>query len=225
DVENAVSGAMLGNFYSSGQICSNGTRVFVQANVHDEFVARLVERTEQMVLGDPLDEATHIGPLVSQAQYERVLGFMQIGKDEGAKLETGGGRADVASFPDGLFVQPTVFTGVEDNMTIARDEIFGPVLSVLKFEEDEEAIARANATDTGLAAGVFTQNLGRAHRTIAALEAGTCWINNYNLTPAGMPFGGVKRSGFGRENARAAIDSVTHIKSVYVELGDVDAPY
>ncbi|MEM1364976.1 MAG: betaine-aldehyde dehydrogenase [Pseudomonadota bacterium] len=225
DIENAVSGAMLGNFYSSGQICSNGTRVFVQAGIHDAFVARLVERTEQMLLGDPLDEATHIGPLVSQAQYERVLSFMEIGQREGAKLETGGGKADVPDFADGLFVQPTVFSGVEDGMTIARDEIFGPVLSVLKFEEDEEAIARANATDTGLAAGVFTQNLGRAHRTIAALEAGTCWINNYNLTPAGMPFGGVKRSGFGRENARAAIDSVTHIKSVYVELGDVDSPY
>ncbi|MEO0498061.1 MAG: betaine-aldehyde dehydrogenase [Pseudomonadota bacterium] len=225
DIENAVSGAMLGNFYSTGQICSNGTRIFVQAGIHDAFVQRLVERTEKMVLGDPLNEATHIGPLVNRAQYDRVLGFMEIGKAEGAKLETGGGKAHVDGFDSGLFVQPTVFSGVEDGMTIARDEIFGPVLSVLRFEEDEEAIARANATDTGLAAGVFTNNLARAHTTIAALEAGTCWINNYNLTPAGMPFGGVKRSGFGRENAKAAIESVTHIKSVYVELGDVDAPY
>ncbi|MEO0636909.1 MAG: betaine-aldehyde dehydrogenase [Pseudomonadota bacterium] len=225
DLENAVSGAMLGNFYSSGQICSNGTRVFVQAGIYDAFVARLVERTEKLVLGDPLNETTHIGPLVSAAQLERVLGFIDAGKSEGARLVSGGAVADVQNFPAGYFVQPTIFADVEDEMTIAREEIFGPVLSVLRFGEDEEAVARANSSETGLAAGVFTQNLARAHRTIAELEAGTCWINNYNLTPAGMPFGGVKQSGFGRENAKAALDSVTHIKSVYVELGDVDSPY
>ena len=225
DIENAIGGAMLGNFYSTGQICSNGTRVFVHRSIRDRFVERLVERTLAIVIGDPMDEAVQMGPLISAAQREKVLGYVETGKQEGATLEIGGGIPAVQGFENGYYVEPTVFTGVTDDMTIAREEIFGPVMSVLDFEDEDEVIDRANATEFGLAAGVFTGDVTRAHRTIARLQAGTCWINAYNLTPAGMPFGGVKSSGFGRENAAAAIDAYSQIKSVYVGLGPVDSPY
>ena len=159
------------------------------------------------------------------AQYDRVLDYMEIGKNEGARLVTGGGTAAVDGLPDGLFVQPTVFADVTDDMAIAREEIFGPVMSVFSFNEEEEVIARANGTDFGLAAGVFTRDISRAHRVAAKLKAGTCWINTYNLTPVEAPFGGTKRSGIGRENGRAAIEHYSELKTVYVELGDVDSPY
>jgi len=221
DLDNAVGGAILGNFYSSGQVCSNGTRVFVQGGIKERFLARLAERLSNAVIGDPLDPGTNFGPMVSAAQRDIVEQYIAKGFEEGARLVTGGNRLN----REGFFLQPTVFADVTDTMTIALDEIFGPVMSVLTFDTEDEVIARANATETGLAAGVFTRDIQRGHRVIAGLEAGTCWINTYNLTPAGMPFGGVKGSGFGRENARAAFDSVTRIKSVYVEMGGVDAPY
>ncbi len=225
DLDNAVSAAMLANFYSTGQVCSNGTRVFVHHEVHDEFVRRLVERTQRIALGDPLDEATQMGPLVSEAQYRKVLDYLAIGVAEGASVATGGAAADVGSCPAGWFVQPTVFTDVNDSMRVAQEEIFGPVMCVLRFDDEDEVVTRANATQFGLAAGVFTRDISRGHRVIARLEAGTCWINTYNLTPIAMPFGGVKRSGIGRENGHAALDHYSQWKSVYVEMGDVDAPY
>jgi betaine-aldehyde dehydrogenase len=225
DLDNAVSGAMLGNFYSTGQVCSNGTRVFVQRGVLDDFLDRLVVRTERIVLGDPLDEATQMGPLVSERQLERVLAYVEAGRAEGARCVTGGGRAAGATLHDGFFVEPTVFADVADEMQIARDEIFGPVMCVLAFDGEEEVVARANATQFGLSAGVFTRDIQRAHRVIAALEAGTCWINTYNLTPIAMPFGGYKRSGIGRENGHVALDHYSQWKSVYVEMGNVEAPY
>jgi betaine-aldehyde dehydrogenase len=225
DLDNAVSGAMLGNFYSTGQVCSNGTRVFVQRGVLDEFIARLVARTGRIMLGDPLDEATQMGPLVSERQLERVLDYVDAGRAEGARCVAGGGRASVPEFADGFFVQPTVFVDVSDEMRIAREEIFGPVMCVLAFDSEEEVVARANATQFGLSAGVFTRDIQRAHRVIAALEAGTCWINTYNLTPIAVPFGGYKRSGIGRENGHVALDQYSQWKSVYVEMGDVEAPY
>ena len=225
DIANAVSGAMLGNFYSTGQICSNGTRVFVHRSILEAFLRALAERTAKIVIGDPLDEATQLGPIISHAQYDRVLDYMEIGKNEGARLVTGGGTAAVDGLPDGLFVQPTVFADVTDDMAIAREEIFGPVMSVFSFNEEEEVIARANGTDFGLAAGVFTRDISRAHRVAAKLKAGTCWINTYNLTPVEAPFGGTKRSGIGRENGRAAIEHYSELKTVYVELGDLDSPY
>jgi betaine-aldehyde dehydrogenase len=225
DLDAAVSGALLGNFYSAGQICSNGTRVFVERSARAVFTAKLLARTSAIRLGDPLDEATGMGPLVSRAQYERVLKFMEIGRAEGATLECGGRPATVDGFPDGLFVEPTVFTGVSDDMRIAREEIFGPVMSVFDFDGEDEVVRRANATEFGLAAGVFTRDVARAHRVVARLQAGTCWINAYNLTPVEMPFGGVKRSGIGRENGRAAIEHYTQVKSVYVEMGQAEAPY
>ena len=221
DLDNAVGAAMLANFYSAGQICSNGTRVFVHRALKDAFVEQLKARTARIKLGDPLDEDTQMGPLVSAAQTEKVLGYIAQGRSEGARLVCGGARADAG----GAYVQPTVFADVRDDMTIAREEIFGPVMAVLDFEEEAEVIARANATEYGLAAGVFTRDLARAHRVIAQLQAGTCWINAYNLTPVEMPFGGLKASGVGRENGHAALEHYTRVKSVYLGLGDVDAPY
>ena len=224
-LDNAIGGAMLGNFYSAGQICSNGTRVFVQRPVYDEFLSRLVKRTDAIRIGDPLDPETQMGPLISDAQRDKVMAHIATGQQDGARLLTGGEAPHLQGFERGSFVRPTVFADVHDGMRIAREEIFGPVMSVLVFDEEDEVVARANDTEFGLAAGVFTRDIQRAHRTVANLQAGTCWINAYNLTPVELPFGGVKRSGVGRENSRAAIEHYTRLKSVYVEMGDVDSPF
>ncbi|MDT1061787.1 betaine-aldehyde dehydrogenase [Paracoccus sp. CPCC 101403] len=217
-VEDAVGAAILANFYSSGQICSNGTRVFVQRGILPEFLKRLSERAAEVRIGDPLDEATQHGPIVSAAQANKIRAAIAKGQAEGARLVCGGAG-------DGAFVPPTVFADVADAMWIAREEIFGPVMSVLAFETEAEVLARANATPYGLAAGVFTRDLARGHRMAAGLQAGTTWINAYNLTPVEAPFGGVKMSGIGRENSAAAIDHYSQLKSVYVGMGAVDAPY
>jgi betaine-aldehyde dehydrogenase len=225
DIENAVGGAMLGNFYSTGQVCSNGTRVFVQDGIRERFLDRLTARTKAIRIGDPLDPDTQMGPLVNKAQHDKVMGYIAIGRDEGANLHCGGGAPSLQGFEGGFFVEPTIFTGVTDDMRIAREEIFGPVMSVLAFSDEDEVIARANDTEFGLSAGVFTRDLPRAHRVIAELQAGTCWINHYNLSPAEIPFGGVKQSGIGRENSLAALQHYSQLKSVYVETGDVVSPY
>ena len=221
DIENAVGGAILGNFYSSGQVCSNGTRVFVQEGIKDEFLKRLSERLSLATIGDPQDEATNFGPMVSKAQMEIVQRYIQIGQEEGATLVCGGKRLD----RDGFYLEPTVFADVTDNMTIAKEEIFGPVMSVLTFKTEEEAIARANATEFGLSAGVFTRDLTRGHRVIGQMEAGSCFINSYNDAPVEAPFGGMKASGVGRENSKEAIHHYSQVKSVYVRMGDVEAPF
>jgi betaine-aldehyde dehydrogenase len=225
DVENAIGGAMLGNFYSSGQICSNGTRVFVQKGIHDRFVGRLLERTKTIRIGDPLDPEVQMGPLVNKAQHDKVMEYIEIGQRDGATLACGGKTPALQGFENGFFVEPTVFTGVTDTMRIAREEIFGPVMSVLTFETEDEVVERANATAFGLAAGVFTRDLARGHRVIGELQAGTCWINAYNLTPVEVPFGGYKQSGIGRENSLAALEHYSQVKTVYVETGDVASPY
>jgi betaine-aldehyde dehydrogenase len=224
-LDNAVSGALLGNFYSSGQVCSNATRVFVHASIKAAFLERLVRRVSAMRIGDPMDPATQVGPLVSEQHMHKVLGYIARGRAEGARVLTGGYRVSSGALGKGYFVAPTVFDDCRDDMTIVREEIFGPVMSVLAFSDEREVIGRANATEFGLAAGVFTNDLTRGHRVIAQLQAGTCWINHYNVTPIELPFGGVKMSGLGRENGRAALEHYSQLKSVYVAMGDVDAPY
>ncbi|HHZ07558.1 MAG TPA: betaine-aldehyde dehydrogenase [Rhizobiales bacterium] len=225
DVENAVGGAMLGNFYSTGQVCSNGTRVFVQDRIYDRFLDRLTSRTKAIRIGDPLDPETQMGPLINKAQHDKVSGYIAIGKQEGATLHCGGGIPRLQGFENGYFIEPTIFTGVEDGMRIAREEIFGPVMTVLRFSAEDEVIERANDSEFGLSAGVFTRDLPRAHRVVAELQAGTCWINHYNLAPVEIPFGGAKQSGIGRENSLVALGHYSQLKSVYVETGDVASPY
>jgi betaine-aldehyde dehydrogenase len=225
DLHQAVSGALLANFYSAGEVCSNGTRVFVHRDVRARFLEMLQERVARMKIGDPLDPATQVGALISEAHMQKVLGYIDIGRKEGAQLLCGGFRVQEGACADGYFVAPAIFAGCGDDMRIVREEIFGPVMAVLEFSEESEVVARANATEFGLSAGVFTRDLARAHRVIALLQAGTCWINHYNITPIALPFGGAKQSGLGRENGRAAIEHYTQIKSVYVNLGEVEAPY
>lgn len=221
NLDNAVSGAILGNFYSSGQVCSNGTRVFVHKDIKEAFLARLSDRLSGAVIGDPMDPETSFGPMVSERQMQIVQGYIAKGQDEGARLVCGGTRLDRAGF----YLQPTVFADVTDDMSIAREEIFGPVMAVLDFDDEQDVLARANATEFGLAAGVFTRDLARAHRVAAGFEAGTCYINTYNDAPVEAPFGGVKASGVGRENSKAAIEHYSQIKSVYVRMGDLEAPF
>ena len=224
-IDNAVAGALLANFYSAGEVCSNGTRVFVHRRIKSAFLERLKARAGAMRVGDPLDPNTQVGSLISEAHLEKVLGYIARGRAEGAQLLIGGHRVTSGDLANGFFVAPTVFDRCHDDMAIAREEIFGPVMAVLEFEDEEEVIARANATEFGLAAGVFTNDLTRAHRVIARLQAGTCWINHYNVTPVELPFGGMKLSGLGRENGRAAIEHYSQLKSVYVAMSDVESPY
>ncbi len=224
-LDNAVAGALLGNFYSAGEVCSNGTRVFVHRSIRAAFIERLRTRAAALRVGDPLDPRTQVGALISAEHMEKVLGFIARGRAQGARLITGGNRVTEGELARGCFVAPTVFDHCHDDMDIVRREIFGPVMSVLEFSDEDEVVARANATEFGLAAGVFTNDLTRAHRVIAQLQAGTCWINHYNITPIELPFGGVKMSGLGRENGRAALEHYTQLKSVYVALSDVESPY
>jgi betaine-aldehyde dehydrogenase len=224
-LDNAVSGALLANFYSAGEVCSNGTRVFVHRSVREAFLEKLLARTAALKIGDPRDPSTQVGALISRAHMEKVLGYIEQGKAAGAKLLIGGERLTDGALAHGNFVSPAIFAGCSDDMSIVREEIFGPVMSVLDFDDEDEVIARANDTEFGLSAAVFTRDLARAHRVIARLEAGTCWINQYNITPIELPFGGYKQSGIGRENGRAAIEHYTQLKSVYVALTDIDAPY
>ncbi|AUH34634.1 betaine-aldehyde dehydrogenase [Paracoccus tegillarcae] len=218
NIEDAAGAAILANFYSSGQICSNGTRVFLQEGIAQAFLDRLCERIRNIRIGDPRDPDTQFGPIISDAQAAKIRTAIAAGQSDGARMVAGGPG-------EGAFVPPTVFADATDDMQIAREEIFGPVLTALTFRDEAEVIARANASPYGLAAGVFTRDLARGHRVAARLEAGTCWINAYNLTPVEMPFGGVKLSGVGRENSAAAIEHYSQIKTVYVGMGDVDAPY
>ncbi|MDA5093614.1 betaine-aldehyde dehydrogenase [Aliiroseovarius sp. KMU-50] len=221
NVDDAVSGAILGNFYSTGQVCSNGTRVFVQKGIKEAFLKRLAERLENAVIGDPLDPDTSFGPMVSEGQLNIVMNYIAKGKEEGARVAFGGERIE----GDGFYLKPTVFADVTDDMTIAREEIFGPVMAVLDFDNEEEVMARANDTEFGLAAGVFTQDITRAHRVVAGFEAGTCFINSYNDAPVEAPFGGSKMSGVGRENSKAAINHYSELKTVYVRMSQIEAPF
>ncbi len=220
DLDRAADIAVMANFFSSGQVCTNGTRVFVPGPLAAAFEAKVLERVRRIRLGHPEDPATNFGPLTSFAHMERVLGYIEAGRAQGARLVTGGERVTAGEFARGAYVAPTVFADCRDDMAIVREEIFGPVMSILTYETEAEAIRRANATDYGLAAGVVTRDLARAHRVIHQLQAGICWINTWGESPAEMPVGGYKQSGIGRENGIATLAHYTRIKSVQVELGD-----
>ncbi|WP_144138625.1 betaine-aldehyde dehydrogenase [Paraburkholderia sp. BCC1884] len=219
NLERAADIAMSANFFSSGQVCTNGTRVFVQRGVLEQFEALVLERVKRIRVGDPTNPHTNFGPLVSAAQLHKVLGFIESGVKEGARLLAGGKRMTQGHFGNGQYVEPTVFAGCRDDMRIVREEIFGPVMSILVFDDEEEVIGRANRTAYGLAAGVVTENSARAHRVIHRMEAGICWINTWGESPAEMPVGGYKQSGVGRENGITTLEHYTRIKSVQVELG------
>ncbi len=226
DIDDAVSAAMLGNFYTQGEVCTNGTRVFVQKDIYPKFIEVLKQRTENnIVVGDPLDPATNFGALISEKHQKLVLGYILKGLKEGATLLTGGKALNPLGAESGYFVAPTIFTDCTDDMTIVKEEIFGPVMSVLTFDSEEEVIQRANGTEFGLAAGVFSNDIRRAHRVVKQIEAGICWINAYGASPAEMPVGGYKLSGIGRENGSSTMNQYTQIKSVYVGMQSLESPF
>jgi acyl-CoA reductase-like NAD-dependent aldehyde dehydrogenase len=217
DIEEAAKGATFGIFSNKGEICTAGSRLFVESKVHDDLLAKVIDRAGKMKQGDTLDPKTRLGPQVSKEQRDSILGYIETGKKEGAKLVAGG--APPADLAKGWFVKPTIFDDVSNEMTIAREEIFGPVLSVIRFDSFEDLIRLANQSAYGLAAGVWTRDVKKAHKAARLLQAGTVWVNTYNLYDPSTPFGGVKRSGFGRELGAAAIDEYTQRKSVWIDLG------
>ncbi|WP_250501098.1 betaine-aldehyde dehydrogenase [Caballeronia sp. GAWG1-5s-s] len=219
NLERAADIAMSANFFSSGQVCTNGTRVFVERGVVEHFERLVLERVKRIRIGAPENADTNFGPLVSAAQMHKVLGYIEEGKREGARLIAGGERLTDGAFARGNYVAPTVFADCRDDMRIVQEEIFGPVMCILPFDDEAEVIARANDTIYGLAAGVVTENLSRAHRVVHRLHAGICWINTWGESPAEMPVGGYKQSGIGRENGIVTLHAYTRIKSVQVELG------
>jgi len=226
DIDNAVSAAMLANFYTQGEVCTNGTRVFVHEGIYQSFIEKLLERTQNnIVCGDPMDPATNFGALISKDHQDKVLSYIEIGKSEGAQLLAGGHALSPDNAPDGFFVAPTIFGQCTDEMTLSQEEIFGPVMSVLPFADENEVIRRANDTRLGLAAGVFTQDITRAHRVIHQMQAGICWINAYGASPAEMPVGGYKMSGIGRENGSETLKAYTQIKAVYVGMQPLESPF
>jgi len=226
DLENAVSGAMLGNFYTQGEVCTNGTRVFVQDDIYEAFIERLLERTQNnVVMGDPMNPQTNFGALISANHHALVLSYIQKGIDEGATLLHGGKAFKPDSVPKGYYVEPTIFTDCHDDMTIVKEEIFGPVMSILRFSDEDEVIQRANESDYGLAAAVFTNDISRAHRVIHQIQAGICWVNSYGASPAEMPVGGYKLSGIGRENGVETLNQYTQLKAVYMGLSPLQSPF
>jgi acyl-CoA reductase-like NAD-dependent aldehyde dehydrogenase len=217
DIEAAVRGATIGIFYGKGEVCAAGSRLLVDKSIKNEFVDKLAARAKKMVAGDPMDPKTKFGALSSKKQLETVLRYIASGKKEGASLVAGGERVDIGT-GKGYFVAPTVFADVTPEMTISREEIFGPVLATIEFADLDEAIARANDTQYGLAAGIWTRDIKKAHHIARKLQAGTVWINTYNVYDTATPFGGYKQSGFGREMSIHALEHYTQIKSVWVDL-------
>jgi len=225
DLDNALNAALVANFYSTGQVCSNGTRVFVQEGLQDEFVDRLAERSKAIRVGDPFDPETQMGPLVSRQHYEKVCAYMATAKKSAARHICGGDVITDGELGEGLYVTPAIFSHCTDDMDFVREEVFGPLMSVLSFKTEEEALERANSTHFGLAGAVFTKDFSRAHRVANRIQAGIVWINDYNITPPEVPFGGYKQSGVGRENGLQAIEHYTQVKTIYANLGDVPKTY
>jgi aldehyde dehydrogenase (NAD+) len=215
DLDAAVEGAYFGLFFNQGQCCCAGSRLFVEENIHDAFVEKLVARAKKQRVGDPFDMATTQGPQISQEQCDRIMGYIDVGVSEGANLLSGGKRVG----SKGYFIQPTIFSGVKDNMRIAKEEIFGPVMNILKFKDVDEVVQRGNKTFYGLAAAIWTKDITKAHRLANNLRAGTVWVNCYDVFDAAAPFGGFKMSGIGRELGEYALSLYTEVKTVYINLG------
>ena len=218
DIDAAVKGAINGIFYGKGEVCNAGSRLFLESKLKDEFIEKLAARASKMRPADPLDPKTRLGAIVSQEQMKTVLGYIEAGKSEGAKVVAGGNRASVDG-GKGFFIEPTIFGDVKNDMKIAQEEIFGPVLSVLTFDDVDEVIDRANSNPYGLAAAVWTRDVKKAHTVSRRLKAGTVWINTYGLMDAALPFGGYKSSGFGRELGAHAMEHYTEIKTVWLNMG------
>jgi len=225
NIDNAVSGAMLANFYTQGEVCTNGTRVYVQSDVYDAFLEKAKMRSEAIKLGDPMNLDTQMGSLINAKHLDKVMSYINQAKASNARLICGGNKHNSEDTRDGFFVEPTIFADCEDDMANVTDEIFGPVMSVLRFNDEAEVIKRANDTTFGLAAGVFTQDINRAHRVISKLQAGICWINSWGDSPAEMPVGGYKQSGIGRENGPETLKHYTQVKSVFIRLDNVESPF
>ena len=214
DMKAALRGALTGIFYNKGEVCAAGSRLLVQRSIYDEFCEKLCAKAAKTTVGDPMDKDTRMGPVISKSQLDSALSYIDAGKKEGAKLAVGGNRVGER----GYYLEATVFTDVANDMKIAREEIFGPVLAVIPFDDDEEACKIANDSEYGLAAGIWTKDLSRAMRTAKAVKAGTVWINTYNLYDPGLPFGGYKQSGFGRELGLEAIEPYLETKSIWIQL-------
>lgn len=217
DIDSAVKGTLAGIFYGKGEVCNAGSRLFVESKVQDEFMEKLVARTKKMQPADPLDPKTRMGAIVSQEQMRTVLGYIEAGKKEGAKLIAGGNQVSVGD-GKGFFIEPTIFGSVTNEMKIAQEEIFGPVLATLTFDDMDQVIELANRNQYGLAAAVWTRDVKKAHTVSRQLKAGTVWINTYGLMDAALPFGGYKSSGFGRELGEHAIEHYTELKTVWLSL-------
>ncbi|MDP6218660.1 MAG: betaine-aldehyde dehydrogenase [Alphaproteobacteria bacterium] len=218
DFDLAVETALAANFYTAGEVCSNATRVYVEEAIAADFEAALIEGARALRVGDPMADDVQMGALISEPHLNKVLDYIAIGTAEGAKVATGGKRLHPQGFESGYFMEPTILTQCRDDMRVVREEIFGPVMSVLTFSNEQEAITRANATQFGLGAGLITRDLTRAHRVAGQLESGNVWVNTYNLLPPGLPFGGIKQSGFGRENSAYSLDAYSEIKTTYIQL-------
>ena len=218
DFDLAVETALAANFYTAGEVCSNATRVYVEEAIAADFEAALIEGARALRVGDPMADNVQMGALISEPHLNKVLDYIAIGTAEGAKVATGGKRLHPQGFESGYFMEPTILTQCRDDMRVVREEIFGPVMSVLTFSDEQDAITRANATQFGLGAGLITRDLTRAHRVAGQLESGNVWVNTYNLLPPGLPFGGIKQSGFGRENSAYSLDAYSEIKTTYIQL-------